>query len=199
MCSSDLSARLGSEESEDLAQRTETVRAERETFATTVAGLRERTAEVERALDEQRRERDAVTHLLESRSGDLSSLRLDEQRLTLERDEITRRAEEELGLTSDALLEGFEPEEELREKAALSSLEREVRDLKGQLDRMGPVNMEALAELEEVLDEFPAARQRIEQTATERLRGIQAAAASESARRGGMACRSIRRKGATRR
>ena len=144
------SARLGSEESEDLAQRTETVRAERETFATTVAGLRERTAEVERALDEQRRERDAVTHLLESRSGDLSSLRLDEQRLTLERDEITRRAEEELGLTSDALLEGFEPEEELREKAALSSLEREVRDLKGQLDRMGPVNMEALAELEEV-------------------------------------------------
>ncbi len=144
------SARLGSEESEELAQRTESVRAERESFATTVAGLRARSAELERALDEERRERDAVTRLLESRSGDLSSLRLDEQRMALARDEIARRAEEELGATPEALLEGFEPEEELREKAALASLEREVRDLKGQLDRMGPVNMEALAELEEV-------------------------------------------------
>ena len=92
------------------------------------------TIEVERALDEQRRERDAVTHLLESRSGDLSSLRLDEQRLTLERDEITRRAEEELGLTSDALLEGFEPEEELREKAALKASLADVWDEDFDLD-----------------------------------------------------------------
>jgi chromosome segregation protein len=144
------SARLGSEESEDLARRTETVRAEREAFAETVAGLRERSAELERSLDEQRRERDAVTRLLESRSGDLSSLRLDEQRLALAKDEISRRSEEELGVAPESLLEGFEPEEELREKAALASLEREVRELKGQLDRMGPVNMEALAELEEV-------------------------------------------------
>ncbi len=144
------SARMGSEESEELAVKTEALRVERDSFSETVASLRQRATEAEGQLDAQRRERDAVTRLLEMRSDDLSNLRLDEQRIALAKDEVTRRAEEELGLEVQSMLEDFEPEEELREKASLASLDKEVRELKSQLDRMGPVNMEALGELEEV-------------------------------------------------
>jgi chromosome segregation protein len=144
------SAALGSAESEQLAEQSRALSAARGEIDGRLTTLREDVAAAGAELEGCRRERDAVTRLLEGRANELSSLRLDEQRIGLAREEVLRRAEEELALEPEGLLEGFEPEEELLQRAQLDALDRRVRDLKGQLDRLGPVNMEALGELEEV-------------------------------------------------
>jgi len=143
-------ARTGSRDSEELAQKGSELAAERERVAARMAELRERTGQADQELDRKRREQDALTRGLEGRSSDLADLRLEEQRIALARDEVARRAVEELELELAGLLEGFEPEEELRSAEAVELLDGEVRDLKSKLDRMGPVNTEALEELEEV-------------------------------------------------
>ncbi len=96
----------------------------------------------------QRREA-TLSRELETVAARLSDVRLSEQRERLAREEIVRRAAEELQQDEAALLEGFEPEEALRDPEALAALDAVVRELKQRLDRIGPVNTEALAELEE--------------------------------------------------
>ncbi|MCA8978605.1 MAG: AAA family ATPase, partial [Planctomycetes bacterium] len=144
------SARAGSEESEELARHSAEVLGERARVEEQVRELREHAARETQALDELRRRRDVVTRQLEAAGADLSDRRLEEQRIALSREEVLRRADEELGLECEGLLEGFEPEDELRADANLKALDRAVREMKSQLDRMGPVNMEALGELDEV-------------------------------------------------
>ncbi|MFT7484919.1 MAG: chromosome segregation protein [Candidatus Paceibacteria bacterium] len=144
------SANMGSDESSELAKKTETLRTERDSVAVEVADLKTRSAKAEEGLEERRRERDEATRLLEGRATDLSKLRLDEQRISLAQDEIARRAEEELKLEVADLLHEFEPEEDLSNSAAVDFLDKDVREIKLRLDRMGPVNMEALGELDEV-------------------------------------------------
>ncbi len=144
------SARAGTAESEELARKSAEVLAERARVDEQVRELREHAARENEALDALRKKRDVVTRQLEASGAELSDGRLEEQRIALSREEVVRRAEDELGLECEGLLEGFEPEEELAAASALSGLERAVRELKSQLDRMGPVNMEALDELEEV-------------------------------------------------
>lgn len=146
----DENAKTGSAESEQLAENSATIAEERERVSSKMAQLRARTSEADQELDRVRREQDALTRSLEGRASELSNLRLDEQRIALARDEVSRRAVEELELELDGLLESFEPEEELSSKEAIGALDKEVRDLKSKLDRMGPVNTEALSELEEV-------------------------------------------------
>ena len=65
-------------------------------------------------------------------------------------EEVVRRAEEELGLPEHELLADFEPEEELELEGALQALSDEVGSLKKTLERLGPVNLEAVEELEGV-------------------------------------------------
>ena len=121
-----------------------------------------------------RRRVETVTRELETTTEQLSALRLEEQRRVLARDEVVRRAQEELALEESVLMEGFEPEPELAGVEALDQLEATVRDLKARLDKIGPVNMEAMAELEESgarleflekqRDDLLSARQALEQT-----------------------------------
>ncbi len=144
------SAVLGSSESTELASKTESLRTQRDALAERVSDMRTRAASADSELEEKRKERDAVTRLLEGRSGDLANLRLEEQRIGLAKDEVSRRAVEELELELEGLLTEFEPEEDLASGRAIDGLDKEVRGLKSQLERMGPVNMEALGELEEV-------------------------------------------------
>ncbi|MDP6539005.1 MAG: chromosome segregation protein SMC [Planctomycetota bacterium] len=113
-------------------------------------GLREHAGEGDRILDALRGRRDESAAEHERESSALTEVRLTEQRATLAREEVLRRAEEELELDGAGLLEGFQPEEELAGDTALDGLERKVAELRGGLDRLGPVNMDALGELEEV-------------------------------------------------
>ncbi len=101
-------------------------------------------------IDEARRRADRIHRSLEKLADELSGGRLEEQRLELARDELLRRALEELELDRGAVLLDFEPQAELAAEGALDALEKHVAELKAQLDRIGPVNTEAVSELEEV-------------------------------------------------
>jgi chromosome segregation protein len=112
-----------------------------------------------RARDEDQREavltaRAAVERLqreLDEASAGLSERRLEQQRLSMEREEILRRAADELSESEASLVEGFEPEPELvADEVLLDALEARIAELKAQFEKLGPVNMEAMAELSEV-------------------------------------------------
>jgi len=91
----------------------------------------------------------AVSRELESVVAKLADVRLAEQRERMAREEIARRALEDLQAEEHTLLQDFEPEAELRDVDALQALDAAVRELKNRLDKIGPVNTEAVAELQE--------------------------------------------------
>ncbi len=91
----------------------------------------------------------AVSRELEAVVAKLADVRLAEQRERLAREEIARRALEDLQAEELALLANFEPERELQDVESLQALESVVRELKSRLDKIGPVNTEAVAELQE--------------------------------------------------
>jgi len=91
----------------------------------------------------------SVSRELEEVVARLADQRLAEQRERLARDEIARRALEELAQDEATLLADFAPDDELRDPQALAALDAEVRELKARLDKIGPVNTEAVAELSE--------------------------------------------------
>ena len=97
---------------------------------------------------------DAVTRELEAKSAEVGELRLAAQRIDLERAELAGRAREDLDLDEESLLEGFEPEPELAVAGALDALAAEVAEAKRRLDAIGPVNTEAVGELEEASGRF---------------------------------------------
>ncbi|HVS19195.1 MAG TPA: hypothetical protein VMT18_11390, partial [Planctomycetota bacterium] len=97
---------------------------------------------------------DAVTRELETQSAAVGELRLAAQKVELERGELAGRAREDLDLDEESLLEGFEPEPELAAPEALDALAVEVSQARRQLDAIGPVNTEAVSELEEASGRF---------------------------------------------
>ena len=106
------------------------------------------------AIEAYRRRVDAATRELEGLGDQLAEQRLAEQRLRLAREELGVRAVEDLGLSEVELLDGFQPEDELVPGEALEELDRRVAGLKAELDRLGPVNTEAVDELEEAAGRF---------------------------------------------
>ncbi|MFT4539214.1 MAG: chromosome segregation protein [Planctomycetota bacterium] len=101
-------------------------------------------------IETARSEAEEMLQRIDQSNQRLSSQRLAEQRLELASGELLTRAEEELELSRGDLSDGFEPEEDLMRDGALNELERNVSGLKAQLDKLGPVNIEAVTELEEV-------------------------------------------------
>jgi len=112
--------------------------------------LRTREREARRVLEELRAAREALTGELERALAGLGELRLERQRQELAREDVLRRAQEDFTLPAAELAAGFVPEPELSEPARLDELARTVRELKESLDELGPVNLEAVAELKEV-------------------------------------------------
>ncbi|MBL8857650.1 MAG: chromosome segregation protein SMC [Planctomycetes bacterium] len=143
------SARAATAEIESLAEASARILVERAALDEKLAEVRRVTEAGRGSIDQSRRRVEAVTRELEETATALSSLRLDEQRRALARDEILRRAQEELQLDVVAEMADFVPEEALAETSALDELEATVRELKARLEKIGPVNMEAVTELEE--------------------------------------------------
>jgi chromosome segregation protein len=148
----------------DHAEQARATRAEIETVAGEAARVQEERGRVEEhlrglrarheigsdSLAAARGATEALQRDLDRTQAELSEERLAEQRLALTRTEIVRRAADELALDEAALLDGFVPEPELAEAPALAELARGVQEQKERLDKLGPVNMEAMAELAEV-------------------------------------------------
>jgi len=115
-----------------------------------VVGMRDRERQGRLAIEELRRRGESTTVELEELLGRVAEIRLEKQRLELQRDEIGRRAEEDFGVAPVELLHDFEPEPELAEVALMDGLVGRVRELKESLEKLGPVNLEAVEELEAI-------------------------------------------------
>ncbi|MEL6712957.1 MAG: chromosome segregation protein SMC, partial [Planctomycetota bacterium] len=117
--------------------------------ATTELRAKERSGQ--ERIRETRRDAEAVQGDLDERSEALGKARMGAQRAELAREELLQRADEELGADAAALARAHdEAGAEMLEPQELGELDRRVADLKKQLDKIGPVNVEAVHELEEV-------------------------------------------------
>lgn len=99
-------------------------------------------------MEEVRGRTDDVRRELDTKGDQLGEGRLDQQRLELGREEVLQRAHEELQLSEQDLRADFDPETEVVDD--VNALEARVQQLKNQLDKLGPVNTEAVSELDEV-------------------------------------------------
>ncbi len=147
-------ARAGAAEAERLAVQSKEMQAARAERDGELNELRRTERAGREAIEAFRRRVDAVTRELENLSSSLSTQRLEEQRLDLERVELVVRAKEDLGLDEIALFDGFEPELVLFENGQLAGLEARVAELKQVLDKLGPVNTESVSELAEAEQRF---------------------------------------------
>ncbi len=143
-------ARSGAAECEELARQSTALLESRASLEQQVAELKRLAEGGREAIDLSRGRAGEVTRALEEHARELSERRLDRQRLELERGEVLVRAREELALDELGLKTDFEADEALGSPEALEELETRVRELKAQLDKLGPVNVEAVAELSEV-------------------------------------------------
>ncbi|MEX1026095.1 MAG: chromosome segregation protein SMC [Planctomycetota bacterium] len=137
----------------ELTERRADVLARRDVVTEQLGQLREREREGRTVVEELRRRKEATTTAIERLFASVSEKRLEQQRLELGLEELARRAEEDFGMTAEMLVDDFEPEAELEPCSdELAELEARVTGLKREIDKLGPVNLEAVVELDEVLE-----------------------------------------------
>ena len=143
--------------------------------------LRAQERSAREAIDTFRRRLDSATRELEGVAEQSALLRLEQQRVSLDRAEALARAREDLGLDELALAQTWDAaqgEEPALDAAQLAQLESQVSTLKQDLERIGPVNTEAVAELVEAdgrytfLDEQRKDLQRARESLAETLSTI---------------------------
>ena len=145
------SAEQGEGEAREIDELAGRLTEQKEGVDAQVLTLRNAEKEGAKNIEEARSGSEAVQRELDGAADKLGEGRLEAQRLDLAREEMLQRSEEELELNEHRLREDFEPDGTLLEEpAALAELERKVNALKAQLDKLGPVNTEAVEELEEV-------------------------------------------------
>ncbi|MEM9801441.1 MAG: AAA family ATPase, partial [Planctomycetota bacterium] len=145
------SASEGRGEVQGIAAEAEAIVARRADVEERLAALRASERSGAERISETRKEAEAVQTQLDATSESLGEERLASQAAEIARREVLGRAAEELGTSEHALREAFvELGEEPLEAAALEALDKEVVAIKAQLDRLGPVNLDAVHELEEV-------------------------------------------------
>ena len=144
------SAQKGRVESEELGVKRVEYLERRGSVEERLEAMRQRERTGRSAIEGLRVRRDDVTRELEVLLGEDGERRLQEQKSSLTREELLRRAEEDFALSPYDLLKDFEPEEELSDDELLAALAAEVTELRSQMDKLGPVNLEAVTELEEV-------------------------------------------------
>jgi len=113
--------------------------------------LREEERNGAQRITEIRREAEAVQGELDRSSEALASQRMEAQAAEIGQREVVGRADEELGIDEAALRDAFAVEgAELMPSDELEAFEKQVAAVRAQLDRLGPVNVDAVHELEEV-------------------------------------------------
>jgi chromosome segregation protein len=144
------SALEGEAETTSLGAETEELVERRAELEGELEELRERERGGAARVQELRRAAEEVQGELDERAEVLGAQRLELQRTDLARTELLGRAKEELDLDALDLTRDFVADDALAVDGALRSLEKHVAELKAQLDKLGPVNVEAVQELEEV-------------------------------------------------
>ncbi|MEQ8768385.1 MAG: hypothetical protein RL885_31060 [Planctomycetota bacterium] len=107
-----------------------------------------RVQELEGELQERRRERTAIGRRLEDLDSDIQTRSLGEREARVRAEDLRERIAEELEIDLEEAIQDYEPEEP--QELDLNAMRREIEDLRGKMSRLGPVNLEAIDELEEV-------------------------------------------------
>ncbi|MEM9382977.1 MAG: chromosome segregation protein SMC, partial [Planctomycetota bacterium] len=145
------SATEGRDEVAGIAEEATALEGAKSGLEEALAGLREKERSGAQRISETRKDAEAVQGRLDETSEDLGQRRLEAQAADLARREILGRAAEELGASEEELRETFESlDEELAGEEELAALEKHVAAVRAELDRLGPVNLDAVHELEEV-------------------------------------------------
>lgn len=172
------SAEEGNGEVADIATEADGLRETLEGMEAEIAALREEERSGQERISQTRKDAEVVQGELDGLSDSLGALRLEAQKADIERAEVIQRAGEELEADAEMLFAAFEKEAErllepaeeaesdqgteaperpaptvdnlLLGKDELRALEKEVAEHKKQLDKLGPVNLDAVHELEEV-------------------------------------------------
>jgi len=125
--------------------------AQRDELGTRLEGLREKESSGAQRITEIRREAESVQGELDRSSDALAERRMEAQAAEIGQREVVGRADEELGITEADLREAFAAEgAEVMPAEELQAFEKQVAAVRAQLDRLGPVNVDAVHELEEV-------------------------------------------------
>ncbi len=140
----------GEREGEVIAEQVAVLAREREQLEDELTVLREREKGGAERIREVRERAEQVQLALDAAGERLGETRLSCQRFEMSRTELTGRAHEELELEPHDLREGFEPDPELESDEAMDALGQRVAELREKLEKIGPVNVEAVHELEDV-------------------------------------------------
>ncbi len=143
-------AQSGAQERESLGAEAVQLEASHKELQEQLGSKREQELALRDAIAELRGRADGASREVESRMERMSHLRLEEQRLDLSLADVLRRLEEDHKLDREVLMDLHENDPELADIAALAALDKQVAELKRMLDKLGPVNLEAVEELEEV-------------------------------------------------
>ncbi len=128
----------------------EQIAAQKKELESRLEDLREMERQGAARTREVREQAEQVQRTLDKVGEDQSQRRLRAQRVELSREELLARAQEDLSLQGSDLRDDFVPEDELGTPAAMQALEEHVAALKATLEKIGPVNTEAVDELAEV-------------------------------------------------
>ena len=140
----------GEEEARQVEQQVASQREQAKALVGQLEALRIREREGATLAQEARRAAEEVQEELDQVNELLSEQKLTQQRLELEREELLVRSGEELSLSQDDLKTAFEPDPALATEGAMQALLSKVTDLRHVLEKLGPVNLEAVHELDEV-------------------------------------------------
>jgi len=143
-------AAQGDQEGEAIAAQAAEVAEQRRALTEELEDLRERERGGAERTREVRERAEEVQRALDESGEGLSARRLETQRLEMTREELYGRAREELALEPEDLRRDFETDPALEDEGALEALGAEVATLREKLDKIGPVNVDAVHELEEV-------------------------------------------------
>ena len=140
----------GERDAEALTQDGQGLTLKKDGFEARLGELRELERSGAARAREVREQAEEVQRNLDQVVEEHSEKRLCAQRVELAREELLIRATEDLDLQASDLREDFEPEAELAQSGAMQALEDRVTELKAILEKLGPVNTEAVDELTEV-------------------------------------------------
>jgi chromosome segregation protein len=145
-------AEQGDRECATIADQARALSQERAALESRLTELRERERGGAQRIREVRERAEEVQRELDAAGERLGQARLTAQRLEMSREELLGRAHEELELEAEDLRLDFEADPELLEDGALDQLARRVGELREKLEKIGPVNVDAVHELEEVAE-----------------------------------------------
>ncbi len=101
----------------------------------------------EAEVQERRRERTAIARRLEELDADIQTRSLGEREARVRAEDLRERLAEELEIDLEEAIAEYVPEPEALD---LGAMRREIEELRGKMARLGPVNLEAIEELDEV-------------------------------------------------